>query len=151
MGLSSLPSPSEGVLCVLLVNTASSISIVIGIIRSILHIFGIHLVSSSPSADSFEYPSESFEFCTTNSDSYIEEFRSRTPAIRFDAVCSCKRSDHKCPVCLTRFKPESEVNHLTCGHLFHKVCLEEWLNYQKITCPSCRTPLLPEQEASCFW
>ncbi|KAK8476564.1 hypothetical protein V6N11_051369 [Hibiscus sabdariffa] len=82
---------------------------------------------------------------------YIEEFRSRTPAIRFDAVCSRKRSDHKCPVCLTRFKPESEVNHLTCGHLFHKVCLEEWLNYQKVTCPSCRTPLLHEQEASGFW
>ncbi|KAK8711799.1 hypothetical protein V6N13_147062 [Hibiscus sabdariffa] len=71
-----------------------------------------------------------------------------TPAIRFDAVC---RRKQKCPVCLTRFKPESEVNHLTCGHLFHKVCLEEWLNYQKVTCPSCRTPLLQEQEASCFW
>ncbi|XP_039054564.1 probable E3 ubiquitin-protein ligase XERICO [Hibiscus syriacus] len=151
MGLSTLPSPSEGVLCVLLVNTALSISIVIGIIRSILQVVGIDLASSSPSADSFGNPSESFEFCPFTCDIYIEEFRSRTPAIRFDAVCSCKRSDRKCPVCLTRFKPESEVNNLTCGHLFHKVCLEEWLNYRKVTCPSCRTPLLQEQEASCFW
>ncbi|GMI66297.1 hypothetical protein like AT2G04240 [Hibiscus trionum] len=150
MGLSSLPSPS-GVLCVLLVNTALSISTIVGRIRSILHIVGIHLASSSPSADSFENPSESFEFCPITSDIYIEEFRSRRPTIRFDAVCSCKRSDHKCPVYLTRFKPESKVNHLTCGNLFHKVCLEEWLNYQKVTCPSCRTPLLQEQEASCFW
>ncbi|XWS75919.1 hypothetical protein CRYUN_Cryun01aG0132900 [Craigia yunnanensis] len=149
MGLSSLPAPSEGVLCVLLVNTALSISIVKGIIRSILHIVGIHLSSSS--SDSVENPSESFDFCLNTYDNYIEEFQSRTPAIRFDAVCSCKRPEHNCSVCLTQFEPESEINCLSCGHLFHKVCLEKWMNYWNVTCPLCRTPLLPEEEASCFW
>ncbi|GLT51135.1 hypothetical protein SLA2020_245650 [Shorea laevis] len=155
MGLSSLPAPSEGVLCVLLVNTALSISIVKGIIRSILHVVGIHLSSSSSSSslpsDSVETPSESLEFCLSPSDSYIEEFRNRTPTIRFDAVCNCKQDEHDCSVCLTQFEPESEVNCLSCGHLFHKVCLEKWLNYWNITCPLCRTPLLPEEDASCFW
>ena len=153
MGLSSLPAPSEGVLCVLLVNTALSISIVKGIIRSILHIVGIHLSSSSssPSSDSVENPPESFDVRLTTSDSYIEEFCSRTPAVRFDAVCSCKRPEHDCSVCLTQYEPESEINCLSCGHLFHKVCLEKWLNYSNVTCPLCRTPLLPEEEASCFW
>lgn len=148
MGLSSLPAPSEGVLCVLLVNTAISISIVKAIIRSILHVVGIHLSST----DSVENPSEPFEFRLSPSDEYMEEFRSRTPAIRFDLVCSCKRPEHDCSVCLNRFKPDSEINRLPCGHLFHKACLEEWLNYWNITCPLCRTPLMPEKEASCcYW
>lgn len=140
MGLSSLPAPSEGVLCVILVNTALSISLVKGIIRSILHIVGIHL-SSMPS-DSTGTPSEPV-------DSYNEEFRSRTPTIRFDAICSF---EHDCPVCLTQFDPESEINCLSCGHLVHNVCLEKWLKFWNITCPLCRTSLLSEEETwSCVW
>ncbi|PQQ20716.1 putative E3 ubiquitin-protein ligase XERICO [Prunus yedoensis var. nudiflora] len=161
MGLSSLPAPSEGVLCVLLVNTALSISIVKGIIRSVLHIVGIRLSSSSsstsssasspPSADSTEIASESFEFHLSPSASCIEEIRSRIPAIRFDTVCSFKQPEHECPVCLSEFEPESEINHLSCGHLFHKTCLEKWLNYWNITCPLCRTPLMPGEDTPCVW
>ncbi|KAJ4842550.1 hypothetical protein Tsubulata_039555 [Turnera subulata] len=150
MGLSSLPAPSEGVLCVLLVNTALSISIVKGIVRSILHIVGIHLESSSPSSDYTEDPSESIELHANPADGYIEEFRNRLPAIRFDTVCSCKRPEHDCSVCLTRFEPESEINRLSCGHCFHKVCLEKWLDYWNITCPLCRSPLMGEEDTSCF-
>jgi len=153
MGLSSLPAPSEGVLCILLVNTALSISIVKGIVRTILHIVGIHLTSASASpssTDSTQNPPESFEYCNT-SESYIEEFKNRTPAIRFDTVCSYKQPEHECSVCLNQFEPESEINQLSCGHLFHKVCLGKWLDYWNITCPLCRTPLLPEEEATCLW
>lgn len=161
MGLSSLPAPSEGVLCVLLVNTALSISIVKGIIRSVLHIVGIRLSSSSsstsssasspPSTDSTEIASESFEFHLSPSASCIEEIRSRIPAIRFDTVCSFKQPEHECPVCLSEFEPESEINHLSCGHLFHKTCLEKWLNYWNITCPLCRTPLMPGEDTPSVW
>lgn len=148
MGLSSLPSPSEGMLCILLVNTALSISVIKGILRSILHVVGIHLSSLSPSPDSIE--NESFDFQFSTSEFYIEEFRSRTPAIQFDTLCSCKRAENDCPVCLSEFEPKSEINRLSCGHLFHKVCLEKWLNYLKVTCPLCRTPLLPEEESCCL-
>ncbi|RVW46190.1 putative E3 ubiquitin-protein ligase XERICO [Vitis vinifera] len=151
MGLSSLPAPSEGVLCVLLVNTALSISIFKGIVRAILHVIGIHLSATPSSSDSPEPTSEPFEFRRNPSETCMEEFRSRNPAIRFDTVCSCKRPEHDCAVCLTRFEPDSEINHLPCGHFFHKVCLEKWLDYWNITCPLCRTPLMPEEETSCFW
>ncbi|TYH63498.1 hypothetical protein ES332_D07G196900v1 [Gossypium tomentosum] len=108
MGLSSLPAPSEGVLCVLLVNTALSISMVKGIIRSILHVVGIHLSSSSssssspPSSDLIEIPAVSFDISIGNADSYIKEFRSRMPSTRYDAVCSGSQPEHDCSVCLTR-------------------------------------------------
>ncbi|KAF3445298.1 hypothetical protein FNV43_RR14993 [Rhamnella rubrinervis] len=161
MGLSSMPAPSEGVLCVLLVNTALSISIVKGIVRSILHIVGIHLSSSSsltsspsqPSSEDYDDPSESVELHRScPSDSYIEEFRSKVPAIRFDKLCSSEQPENDCSVCLTQFEPESEINHLSCGHLFHKVCLEKWLDYWNVTCPLCRTPLMPEEDtSSCLW
>ncbi|KAM7265762.1 hypothetical protein ACFE04_003445 [Oxalis oulophora] len=146
MGLSSLPTPSEGMLCIILVNTALSISIFKAIFRSILNILGIKLSSLSDSSDT---PTESFEFRMTPSGSCIEEFRSRTPTIRFDTVCcGDKRSELDCSVCLTQFEPESEINRLSCGHLFHKVCLEKWLNYWNITCPLCRTPFIPEEECT---
>ncbi|KAF5726530.1 putative RING/U-box superfamily protein [Tripterygium wilfordii] len=155
MGLSSLPAPSEGVLCVLLVNTALSISIVKAIVRSILHVVGIRLSSSSQSPPPSDYPASLVEpigFCmSSSSDSYVEEFRSMNPAVRFDSVCSCRWPEHECSVCLNQFDPESEINRLSCGHFFHKVCLERWLNYSNITCPMCRTPLMPELEPSCFW
>ncbi|XP_057437080.1 probable E3 ubiquitin-protein ligase XERICO [Lotus japonicus] len=148
MGLSSLPAPSEGVLCVLLVNTVMSISIFKGIVRTILHIVGIHL--SSP--DASQNPPESFEVHLSPSESYIEEFRSRTPTLRFDSVCCSKQHEHDdCSVCLAQFEPDSEINRLSCGHLFHKVCLEKWLDYWNITCPLCRTPLMPEDDNTpCF-
>ncbi|KDP23004.1 hypothetical protein JCGZ_01726 [Jatropha curcas] len=157
MGLSNLPAPSEGVLCVLLVNTALSISLFKGLVRTILHIVGIRLSwsssssSSTPSLDYTEEPSESFEFRLPPPQTYIQEFRSRTPTTRFDAVCSCKIPEHDCSVCLTRFEPESEINYLSCGHLFHKVCLEKWLDYWNVTCPLCRTPVMPEEETFSFW
>ncbi|KAJ4981606.1 hypothetical protein NE237_032443 [Protea cynaroides] len=152
MGLSSLPAPSEGMLCILLVNTALSISIVKGIVRSILHIVGIGLSSTSTSSsDSVETLPEPFEFRLTPSNTFIEEFRYRTPAIRFGSAFNCNQSEQDCSVCLNRFESDSEINQLCCGHLFHKVCLERWLDYWNITCPLCRTPLMPEEEASCIW
>ncbi|KAF5746187.1 E3 ubiquitin-protein ligase XERICO [Tripterygium wilfordii] len=154
MGLSSLPAPSEGVICVLLVNTALSISIVKAIVRSILHVVGIRVSSSSQSPPPSDYPESLVEpigFCMNPSDSYVSEFRSMNPAIRFDSVSSCKHHEHECSVCLNQFEPESEINCLSCGHLFHKVCLESWLNYSNITCPMCRTSLMSELEPSCLW
>ncbi|XP_065876033.1 probable E3 ubiquitin-protein ligase XERICO [Euphorbia lathyris] len=165
MGLSSLPGPSEGVLCVILVNTALSISLFKGILRSILHVIGIHLSSSSSpqpppsssssqssSSDYSEVQAESYDFHMGSSNPYINEFRSRSPATRFDSMCRCKQEERECSVCLTEFEGESEINYLGCGHLFHKVCLEKWLDYWNFTCPLCRSPVMPEEEArTCIW
>ncbi|CAL0318653.1 unnamed protein product [Lupinus luteus] len=152
MGLSSLPAPSEGVLCILLVNTVSSISLFKGIVRTILHIVGINVSSSSSSPNTSQNPTESFELHLSPSDGFIEEFRSKTPSRSFDSVCGCDHQpEHDCSVCLTEFEPKSEINHLSCGHIFHKVCLEKWLDYWNITCPLCRTPLMLEDDRSCLW
>ncbi|CAG7901148.1 hypothetical protein BRARA_G00433 [Brassica rapa] len=144
MGLSSLPGPSEGMLCVILVNTALSISIFKGILRSVLQLIGIRLSPSSAAAASSEnQTSESFDFRVCQLDSFLEEFRNRTPTVKFESLCKCKKqADNECSVCLSKFEEDSEINKLKCGHLFHKTCLEKWIDYWNITCPLCRTPLV---------
>lgn len=158
MGLSPYSTPADaGVLCVILVNTAISISIVKELVRSILHVVGIHIASwEDYSIDNNTF--ESIERRASPSESYMEEFRSRTPAIRYDSIynngndggCS-NRQLHECPVCLTEFEPHAEINHLSCGHVFHKTCLEKWLKYWNVTCPLCRNHMLPQdaEENTC--
>ncbi|KAE8703942.1 putative E3 ubiquitin-protein ligase XERICO [Hibiscus syriacus] len=157
MGLSRLPSPSEGMLCVLLVNAALSLSIIKGILRSILRIIGIHLSSSSTSPDSTrsftdysESPGEPSSYRKA-SKIYIEEFRSKIPTVRFDTLSSSERPEYDCPVCRCEFEPESEINLLSCGHTFHKECAEKWLRYLRGTCPLCRTPMVADEEFSSYW
>ncbi|KAH0917560.1 hypothetical protein HID58_025220 [Brassica napus] len=146
MGLSSLPGPSEGMLCVILVNTALSISIFKGILRSVLQLIGIRLSPSSAAAaaaSSENQTSESFDFRVCQPESFLEEFRNRTPTVKFESLCKCKKqADNECSVCLSKFEEDSEINKLKCGHLFHKTCLEKWIDYWNITCPLCRTPLV---------
>ncbi|GMH12559.1 hypothetical protein Nepgr_014400 [Nepenthes gracilis] len=148
MGLATLPSASEGVLCVILVNTAVSISIVRHILRAFLFIIGVRLESSFTSSETFDENPESYNLAPP--DSYMEEFRIRTPAIRFDSVCSAEEDEtfeHDCSICLCGFEPDSEINRLSCGHVFHKVCFDQWVDYWNTTCPLCRTPIkLPEDQ-----
>lgn len=46
----------------------------------------------------------------------------------------------ECIVYLTKFEldPDAEVDRIRCDHVFHRMCLEKWLKFQKLTCPLCR-------------
>ncbi|KAF5949390.1 hypothetical protein HYC85_011383 [Camellia sinensis] len=61
----------------------------------------------------------------------------RTPAVRFESVCEgLLLPEQECSVCLTDFEPDAEINHLPCGHVFHKMCLEKWLKYLERNVPT---------------
>ncbi|PIN20350.1 hypothetical protein CDL12_06941 [Handroanthus impetiginosus] len=143
MAISSYSTPADaGVLCVILANTAISISIVKEIFRSILHVIGIRIASwEELSAE----PSHSTECHRSPAESYIEEFQSQIPVTQYDSIFihNCPRQE--CSICLSEFELNAEVNHLSCGHFFHKSCLEKWLNYWNITCPLCRNYLVPQE------
>ena len=52
------------------------------------------------------------------------------------------RSDsHTCAVCIDSYKPGEVVTVLTCGHFYHKACIEPWL-LEKRTCPMCKCDIL---------
>ncbi|XP_074564271.1 brassinosteroid-responsive RING protein 1-like [Curcuma longa] len=106
-------------------------------------LFFLGLASSSPSssvADSL-YP---FAHSVHLSDSLISPavVKSRLPVVRFSAL----RSDAAplCAVCLAALEPRHEVRHLgNCAHLFHKGCIDKWVDVGQLTCPLCRALLLP--------
>lgn len=52
----------------------------------------------------------------------------------------------ECTICLASFEDGQKVVVLvTCGHLFHQKCCDEWLDY-KFKCPNCNLNILPPQQ-----
>ncbi|KAJ0240529.1 E3 ubiquitin-protein ligase RHA2B [Hirschfeldia incana] len=47
-----------------------------------------------------------------------------------------------CIVCLSTMKTGEEVRKLDCRHVFHKSCLEGWLQHLNFNCPLCRSTLI---------
>ncbi|KAJ4813317.1 hypothetical protein LUZ62_025883 [Rhynchospora pubera] len=133
MGLSNHVAPSDGILILLVANTAFSVSLVRDLILSFLCIFTSRLGSSQPDAIVSSSDAEP---------SFKDRFFDRFKPVRFGSVQKCA----DCCVCLNRFEPESVVSWLNCGHLLHKSCLETWMEYRHATCPMCRAHLLPGKE-----
>uniref|UniRef100_A0A182R959 RING-type domain-containing protein n=1 Tax=Anopheles funestus TaxID=62324 RepID=A0A182R959_ANOFN len=45
--------------------------------------------------------------------------------------------DLVCPICSDLFVPCADVKITPCGHMFHNLCLSQWLERSE-TCPQCR-------------
>ncbi|KAF5179855.1 RING/U-box superfamily protein [Thalictrum thalictroides] len=43
-----------------------------------------------------------------------------------------------CSVCLSRLREGDEIRTLPCLHVFHRMCVDRWLNMFRKTCPLCR-------------
>ncbi|CAA0817203.1 E3 ubiquitin-protein ligase RHA2A [Striga hermonthica] len=54
-----------------------------------------------------------------------------------------------CVVCLNQICEGDHVRSLPCGHVFHKDCLDGWLNQMNLNCPLCRAPLVPAERVAC--
>ncbi|XP_056464306.1 E3 ubiquitin-protein ligase RNF128-like [Gadus chalcogrammus] len=69
-------------------------------------------------------------------------------AIKQLVVRTVKRGDPEtgldaqtCAVCIESYKAGDVITVLTCGHIFHKACIEPWL-LEKRTCPMCKCDIL---------
>eukprot|EP01129_Flabellula_baltica_P002798 TRINITY_DN12665_c0_g1_i1.p1 TRINITY_DN12665_c0_g1~~TRINITY_DN12665_c0_g1_i1.p1 ORF type:complete len:141 (+),score=18.08 TRINITY_DN12665_c0_g1_i1:207-629(+) len=58
----------------------------------------------------------------------------------FDENLLVKYAGEKCVICMGGYEMGDEVNKLECSHMFHNVCLIDWLK-QTNTCPFCRFEL----------
>ena len=55
---------------------------------------------------------------------------------------ACRYADDLCTICIDSFKDDSCIVKSECGHLFHKECMQNWLNTcnskeLKFKCPNC--------------
>ncbi|KAJ0968917.1 hypothetical protein J5N97_021794 [Dioscorea zingiberensis] len=57
-----------------------------------------------------------------------------------------EEEDHLCAVCLGILQGSDEVRELgRCNHVFHKECIDKWVENGHQTCPLCRSELLPPE------
>ncbi|KAJ8900526.1 hypothetical protein K2173_025303 [Erythroxylum novogranatense] len=51
-----------------------------------------------------------------------------------------------CAVCLYEFEGGDEIRRLkNCKHIFHRACLDPWMDHDNNTCPLCRTSFVPDE------
>ncbi|KAK7394737.1 hypothetical protein VNO78_15274 [Psophocarpus tetragonolobus] len=52
-----------------------------------------------------------------------------------------------CAVCLSEFSAEEEIRCMAnCKHIFHRACVDRWIDHDQKTCPLCRTPFVPHHK-----
>lgn len=47
-------------------------------------------------------------------------------------------SYNACSICLSDYEVNDTCAETKCNHLFHRVCLEKWIEQRQFNCPSCR-------------
>ncbi|QCE02716.1 E3 ubiquitin-protein ligase RHA1B-like [Vigna unguiculata] len=52
-----------------------------------------------------------------------------------------------CVFCLSQFSEEEEIRRMqNCNHVFHRTCVDRWINSSQKTCPLCRTPFVTNHD-----
>lgn len=67
----------------------------------------------------------------------IKEFLNRISLLWDNSSLELLPVDSKCTICFDTASDERELEHLPCGHMFHRDCIIRWLNYSNV-CPNCR-------------
>ncbi|GJN33684.1 hypothetical protein PR202_gb22305 [Eleusine coracana subsp. coracana] len=144
MGISSMPAPRDSLMAYLLYNTVVSIAALAGLVRAALVFLDLQ-DALLPGDDGDQLAAlGTGSAVAAGPGSTAERFRKSFRPARFGAMgCEAASAAADCRVCLARFEPESAVDKLPCGHLFHSDCLETWLRYDRATCPLCRARFLP--------
>lgn len=72
--------------------------------------------------------------------------RELLPVTKFGNVASVVREEGCCcAVCLFEFSGEEEIRCLrNCRHIFHRSCVDRWIDHYQKTWPLCRTPFVPD-------
>ncbi|MED6215897.1 hypothetical protein PIB30_002585 [Stylosanthes scabra] len=100
-----------------------------------------HLVSSDPTRTLSAILIREFlpvvtfrEILVTNSDDDVA------------AASAQLTSTGSCAVCLTELVMEDEIRWLrNCKHVFHRECVDRWIDHDQKTCPLCRTSFVPDE------
>ncbi|KAG1359341.1 E3 ubiquitin-protein ligase RHA1B [Cocos nucifera] len=102
--------------------------------------------ASSP--EDYVYPLSAADFSVPSSLPITPSaIKSRIPVVKFSSFCrvSAQGEEFTCAVCLGALEAMHEVRELgNCFHVFHKGCIDKWVDMGQVTCPLCRARLLPK-------
>ncbi|RZC72721.1 hypothetical protein C5167_048195 [Papaver somniferum] len=117
---------------------------------------------SSSSSENYHSHSHSHHQCQTEFHSVSAVLiREMIPVIKFGDLVNEAEQDgadgekidvpESCAVCLYDFENSEEIRRLTnCRHIFHRSCLDRWMDHDQKTCPLCRTPFIPDDLQEAF-
>ncbi|BFG23606.1 hypothetical protein CerSpe_098800 [Prunus speciosa] len=75
---------------------------------------------------------------------YGDFLKIKTGQPEAEAEDDSNNNDHMCIVCMNSMGGSQGVRKLyNCSHAFHKECLDVWIDEGQLTCPLCRSDLLP--------
>lgn len=129
----------------LLFHIACTLCYIKIVICRVLHFVGI-VDCGEPDSSSWQ------DFPDVNSSSVpsfsADTIRDSLPLATFgmfaEILCESVGNDIVCTFCLSSFDEEDEVRELyNCRHIFHRNCLDKWLDQRQTTCPLCRSSLIP--------
>ncbi|MCO5566586.1 hypothetical protein L7F22_020263 [Adiantum nelumboides] len=149
MGLPGSADISTDVLPMLIINIAMSLGHIKHAFYSFMQVIG--LLSAAPSSGEVlsarEYPDDHSFYSGLMLSGLSFETRQGLPLSVFKPDLHVGvQVDVDCPVCLQEIQKSQEVWVLPrCRHLFHRACLDQWLDQEQFTCPVCRSSLVPEE------
>ncbi|XP_042475654.1 brassinosteroid-responsive RING protein 1-like [Macadamia integrifolia] len=79
--------------------------------------------------------------------------RETLPVVKFEDLITAGDAEtpDSCAVCLYEFEGREEIRRLTnCRHIFHRSCLDRWMDHDQKTCPLCRTPFISDELQEAF-
>lgn len=72
--------------------------------------------------------------------------KKKVPIIPYSDSAHRHGGDHTamCMVCLEGIDASNPIRELLgCDHVFHRECLDTWIDVRQVTCPLCRSMILP--------
>ncbi|OMO97795.1 Zinc finger, RING-type [Corchorus olitorius] len=80
----------------------------------------------------------------------VESVKNQLPVMQYGSFVKRKSGDFvaaddddpTCIVCMKGVEPSDEVRELgNCNHVFHRDCLDAWIDLGNVTCPLCKSKL----------
>ena len=113
---------------------------------SILDLFFLALNDNDSSNESNNaYGSVTSDNNTYTYDKNVMEKFENTSTYSYNEITETKNmDDNKCSICKEHIKPENDDNYnkktitkLSCGHIFHTLCVMKWIKGYSDKCPLC--------------
>lgn len=95
-------------------------------------------------ADQRNKASDAIPLGSTRSSRSVRSIRSKRSSIAGTADTTATNCQPNCHICLDSFEHRRTIiRELPCGHIFHPVCIDEFLTQNSSLCPVCKLCVLP--------